>query len=62
MFEVFFSGLKVARLELTIAKLVANVDEEDWLVEDDFSLDLSLDTFELLYCFDLAVTVHQTFS
>ena len=62
MFEIFFSSDQVAYFQVTVAKLVTDVDEEYRLVEDNLCLNLSLNTFKLLYGFWNPVAVHETLS
>ena len=59
MLEVVSSGTQVVDAEVAVTKLIANVDEENWFVENDLLFDLSLHTFELLNRLLGLVTVHQ---
>ena len=61
LLEVVFRSVQVANLQIAVAKLVADVDEEDRLVKDYFRLDLPLDALELLDGFTGPVTIHEAF-
>ena len=62
MLEVVLSCLELTEPEVTVAKLVANIYEENGFVKDYFLLYFSFDGFKFLDSLFDAVAVHEALS
>ena len=62
LLKIVSCSVQLSNFQIAIAKLIANVDKQDRLVEYNLRLNLLLDSFELLNSVIESITIHEALS